>query len=74
MQGQDCGGGVFAAPNTSCPFAQNVHDAYFDVPGDSVEVDAYSPVTGQTYTMNCVRTGDTVTCRGGNQAVVTFKV
>lgn len=74
MHGQDCGGGVFAGPKTSCPFAKNVHDEYFDVPGDSVEIDVYSPVTGQTYTMNCVRTGDTVTCRGGNEAVVTFKL
>jgi hypothetical protein len=33
---------------------------YLAVPGD--------------YTMACVRTGDSVTCRGGNQAVVTFPV
>lgn len=68
-----CGDGVFAGPNTSCPFARNVRDAYFAVPGDSVEIDAYSPITGKTYRMNCVKTGDTVTCRGGNEAVVTFK-
>jgi hypothetical protein len=72
MKGTDCGDGVFAGGNTSCPFAKNVHEAYFAVPGDSVEVEAFSPVTGQTYTMACVRTGDTVTCRGGKQAVVTF--
>jgi hypothetical protein len=69
---QDCGGGVLAGENTSCPFAKNVHEAYFSVPGDSVEVEAYSPVTGKTYTMSCVRTGDRVTCRGGNNAVVRF--
>ena len=44
------------------------------MPGDSVQIDVHSPVTGQTYTMACVRTGDSVTCRGGNQAVVTFPV
>jgi hypothetical protein len=73
MQFQDCGNGVLAGqPNTSCPFAKNVHEKYLSVPGDSVEIDVYSPVTGQTYAMACVRTGDAVTCRGGNQAVVRF--
>ncbi len=43
------------------------------MPGDSVEIDVHSPVTGKTYAMNCVKTGDTVTCRGGNEAVVRFK-
>jgi hypothetical protein len=74
MTRQDCGDGVFAGPNTSCPFAKNVHKEYFAVPGDSVEIEVFSPVTGQTYTMACVRSGDSVTCRGGNQAVVTFGV
>ena len=71
---KDCGGGVSAGDKTSCPFAQNVREEYFAVPGDSVEIDVYSPVTGQTYTMNCVRSGNGVTCRGGNQAVVKFTV
>lgn len=74
MDGQDCGGGVFAGPKTSCPFAKNVREKYFAVPGDSVEIDVHSPVTGKTYTMNCVRTGDSVTCRGGNEALVKFTV
>jgi peptidoglycan hydrolase-like protein with peptidoglycan-binding domain len=69
---KDCGGGVFAGSNTSCQFAQNVRQTYFSVPGESVEIDVYSPVTQQTYTMACVKTGDQVTCRGGNNAVVTF--
>ncbi len=69
---QDCGDGVYAGPNTSCQFAKNVREKYFSVPGDSVEIDVYSPVTGKTYTMSCVKTGERVTCRGGNQAVVTF--
>ena len=69
---KDCGDGVSAGPATSCPFAKNVRDEYFAVPGDSVEIDVHSPVTGKTYTMSCVRAGDSVTCRGGNQAVVKF--
>jgi hypothetical protein len=71
---KDCGGGVYAGSNTSCPFAQNVREKYFSVPGDSVEIDVFSPVTKKTYTLACVRTGDHVTCRGGNDAVVTFSV
>jgi peptidoglycan hydrolase-like protein with peptidoglycan-binding domain len=71
---KNCGGGVFAGSSTSCEFAQNVREKYFAVPGDSVEIDVFSPVTKQTYTMACVRTGDRVTCRGGNNAVVTFTV
>jgi hypothetical protein len=59
----DCGGGVVAGPSTSCPFALNVVERYNSVPGDSVVIDVYSPVMQQTYTMNCVRTSDTVTCR-----------
>jgi hypothetical protein len=39
----DCGGGVFAGPNTSCPFAMNVVEQYNSVPGDSVVIDGYSP-------------------------------
>jgi peptidoglycan hydrolase-like protein with peptidoglycan-binding domain len=71
---KNCGGNVFARSSTSCEFAQNVREKYFAVPGDSVEIDVFSPVTKQTYTMACVRTGDQVTCRGGNNAVVTFSV
>ena len=75
MDFQDCGDGVFAGrPNTSCPFAKNVRDGWFAVPEDSVEIDVYSPVTHKTYTMACVRSGDHVTCRGGNNAVVRFTV
>jgi hypothetical protein len=73
MDFQDCGESVLAGqPHTSCQFAKNVHQKYVSVPGDSVEIDVYSPVTGQTYAMACVRSGDTVTCRGGNEAVVRF--
>lgn len=72
FQMQDCGDNIHAGPNTSCPFAKNVREAYLAVPGDSVEIDVHSPVTDKNYTMACVRTGDSVTCRGGNQAVVKF--
>lgn len=71
---QNCGGGVFAGSSTSCEFAQNVREKYFSVPGDSVQIDVFSPVTKKTYTMACVRDGDWVTCRGGNNAVVTFSL
>lgn len=70
---KDCGG-VFAGSSTSCEFAQNVREKYFSVPGDSVEIDVFSPVTKRTYTMACVKTDNWVTCRGGNNAVVTFSV
>ena len=65
-----CGGTVFAGPNTSCPFAENVANVYGNGFGN-VSVVATSPVTGQTYTMQC--TGDSpVTCTGGNNAFVEF--
>ena len=74
----DCGDRVFAGPDTSCPFAHDVRRRYMPVQQEgSVMIDVYSPVTQETYTMNCVRTGIThnsVDCRGGNNAVVTFIV
>src|SRR5258705_88718 len=36
---------------TSCPFAENVRVAWFTQPGQVVE--AYSPVTGTFYDMQC---------------------
>jgi hypothetical protein len=65
--GGNCGSGVTAGPNTSCSFALNVR-ANFTGPGLDV---AYSPVTGQTYDMECVGTGP-VECTGGNGASVYF--
>lgn len=56
---------------TSCEFAEEVRSEYLrqGVRGGVVSVDAYSPVTGRTYTMTC--SGNTVvTCTGGNDAVV----
>jgi peptidoglycan hydrolase-like protein with peptidoglycan-binding domain len=69
---KDCGSGLYVSSSTSCEFANNVREKYYSVPGDSVEIDVYSPVTNQTYTMACVRTDNRVTCRGGKNAVVTF--
>jgi hypothetical protein len=65
-----CGDGLSVGPNTSCPFAQNVRDAYFSSGGSST-VSAGSPVTGQVYTMNCTA-GSPHVCRGGNNASVFF--
>lgn len=67
----DCGAGI-SGINASCEFAHNVYDAYYSVPEIDVQVQAYSPVTGVTYTMTCMRSGPTVTCSGGDNAVVTF--
>jgi len=67
--GASCGAGVTAGANTSCAFALNVAQAYFDAGGGSPTVSVYSPVTTQNYTMNCTAGAPTV-CRGGNNAVV----
>ena len=70
--GTSCGGGLYAGPNTSCSFAQNVRDAYNQAPGASASVRVYSPVTDRTYTMSCRPSGSGVTCSGGNNASVAF--
>ena len=60
---------VFANEVTSCAFALNVADAWTQ-PGDSLVLfDVPSPVTGQTYDMQCSDT-DPVRCTGGNNAAV----
>jgi hypothetical protein len=56
---------------TSCPFAENVRDQYVHEPlrATTVTLNAFSPVTDQSYLMTC--TGNhVVTCRGGISAVV----
>jgi serine/threonine protein kinase len=63
-----CGGGVSVGPATTCPFARNVQRA-FDASDGSATIDAYSPVTGETYTMHCTGSPTTV-CRGGKDAAV----
>jgi hypothetical protein len=55
----ECESGVAVNANTSCPFAENVQVAYANsgLDGTSGDVSAYSPVTGETYTMYCAPTG-----------------
>ncbi|WP_245839279.1 serine/threonine-protein kinase [Nocardia donostiensis] len=61
---------------TSCGFAEEVRKAYSDNPigaatgAGSRSVVAASPVTGLSYTMNCVADGGLITCSGGDNAVV----
>jgi hypothetical protein len=67
-----CGGTVFVGHDTSCPFAKNVAQAYNNTIRDgNGTVTASSPVTGETYQMQCTG-GSPVVCRGGNNAVVEF--
>ena len=64
------GNGIYAGPNTSDAFAQNVANAWDGSPGVQY---VYSPVTGQTYAMTYqVLAGGTVIATGGNGAVVEF--
>jgi hypothetical protein len=63
----NCGAGVYAGANTSCPFALNLASDYTG-PGLNY---AYSPVTGLNYAMNCA--GELpIVCTGGNNALVQF--
>jgi hypothetical protein len=70
--GTDCGGGLHSGPNTTCAFAQNVRRAWGEAPGSTNTLRVYSPVTGQTYTMNCAPAGGGITCSGGNNASVSW--
>ena len=62
----NCGMDLYAGPNTSCAFAQNVAGDYTGPGADY----AYSPVTGLSYTMNCTQGPSTVVCTGGDNAYV----
>jgi hypothetical protein len=65
-----CAGGVQVGPNTSCDFAMNVAGEKGSNPGAS-SISAYSPVTGQYYTMSCGPwSGGGTVCTGGNGASV----
>lgn len=67
-----CGGIVFTGADTSCQFAENVANAYTSASDSgNVTVTASSPVTGQTYTMQCSGQSP-VSCTGGTNAVVVF--
>ena len=58
--------------DTSCPFAQNVAHAYVSsLAYQNGTVTASSPVTGQTYQMQCTY-GWPVSCKGGTNALVEF--
>ena len=63
-------GGVFAGPNTSCPFAVNVKQTWL-TSGATDTFSVYSPVTGLSYVMTCGGIDPTV-CTGGNNALVEF--
>lgn len=65
----NCGPGLTAGANTSCPFAENVRATYQQT-GSGV-IDVYSPTTGRTYTMYCT-SGNPHVCTGGNGASVYF--
>lgn len=68
----NCGGSLSANENTTCGFAQNVADAYYaEIGSGSGTVIAYSPTTGQTYSMYCTA-GSPHECTGGNDAAVYF--
>jgi len=65
-----CATGVQVGPNTSCSFAMNVAGEYGSNYGAS-SISAYSPVTGQYYTMSCGPwNGGGTVCTGGNNASV----
>jgi hypothetical protein len=68
----NCGGGVLAGPDTSCPFALNVEESWSETGGTNPVI-AYSPVTGSSYAMNCSGTvGGLQECTGGDNALVEF--
>lgn len=65
-----CATSVQVGPNTSCDFAMNVAGEYGSNPGAS-SITAYSPVTGEYYTMSCgAWSGGGTVCTGGNGAAV----
>ena len=68
----NCGAGVQAGPNTSCPFARNVRQTYYAAGGSgSMTVTVYSQTTDKTYAMSCSG-GSPHVCTGGNNASVYF--
>ena len=62
---------VYAGPDTSCPFALNVEQAWSQS-GATSTFYAYSPVTGLTYLMTSSVSGGLVSATGGNNALVEF--
>jgi hypothetical protein len=76
--GNDGSAEVYAGADTSCPFALNVAGNWsagistWISPG-VMTVNAYSPVTGLSYAMNCDGAVDVV-CTGGDNALVQFSL
>ena len=69
---RDCGGSVSANNVTSCPFAQEVRNAYArDIGNGGGTVTAWSSATGQYYGMSCTG-GSPHVCTGGRGAEVRF--
>lgn len=65
-----CANGIGASSATTCEFAFNVAGEYGSNPG-ATSINAFSPVTGQDYTMTCSAwSGGGTVCRGGNDAAV----
>jgi hypothetical protein len=68
----NCSGSLSANQYTTCGFAENVEDAYYsEIGSGSGTVYAYSPTTGQTYSMYCTA-GSPHECTGGNNAAAYF--
>lgn len=69
--GYELSNSAVGSSQTSCAFAEVVRSAYATQPrrGGTVIINAYSPVTRETYRMTCTGSG-VVTCKGGNNAVV----
>jgi hypothetical protein len=69
--GYELSNSAVGSSQTSCAFAEVVRSAYATQPRRSgtVVINAYSPVTNETYRMTCTGSG-VVTCKGGNNAVV----
>jgi hypothetical protein len=72
----NCGRGINVNSNTSCAFAQNIVDQYTQSADDagspgSFVVEAYSPVTGKSYTDNCGYSSSTdlVSCSHGSDLI-----
>jgi hypothetical protein len=70
--GANCGGGVYAGPNTSCAFALNVAADYSSQGPRPYASNVYSPVTGQSYWMTYTESNGVITATGGNNASVQF--
>lgn len=66
-----CPLGETVSAATSCGFAAMVMSNYEAKPASSIT--AVSAVTGRSYTLSCTTRSDTVTCTGGNGAMVSFK-